>query len=131
MQRRGRRVDRQILAQPRGDLHLPRMRFGGEQALVEVLRVALQRDYVERGDARGQLQQIVGTGEGEAGETGHHRGAVHQRQRFFRAQYQRRPAEFAMHIGRLATFATEHYFTFTGQRCSDVGQRRQITAGAD
>jgi predicted trehalose synthase len=39
MQRRGRRVDGQVLAQPRGDLHLPRVRLGGEQALVEVLRL--------------------------------------------------------------------------------------------
>ena len=40
MQRCGRRVDGQVLAQPRGDLHLPRVRLGGEQTLVEVLRVA-------------------------------------------------------------------------------------------
>jgi hypothetical protein len=85
------------------------VRLGGEQALVEVLRVALQRDHVERGDARGQLQQVVGAGEGQAGQAGHHRGAVHQRQGFLGPQHQRGPAQFAVHVGGLAAFATEQH----------------------
>ncbi|MNV38697.1 hypothetical protein D3C71_1302590 [compost metagenome] len=105
------------------------MRFGGEQALVEMLWITLQGDHVQRGDARGQLQQIIGAGEGQAGEAGHHCSAVHQRQGFFRTQHQRLPAEFAMHFCSLAAFAAEHHFAFAGQRGGDVGQWRQITAG--
>jgi len=106
------------------------MRLGGEQALVEVLGVALQGDHVQRGDARGQLQQVIGTGIGQARETGHDGGAVHQRQSFFRTQYQRLPTQFAVYVGRLPAFATEHHFTLAGQGRGDVGQRCQITAGA-
>ena len=36
-----------------------------------------------------------------------------------------------MHVGGLAAFATEHHFALAGQGRGDVGQRRQITAGAD
>ncbi|MNG38569.1 hypothetical protein D3C84_1263280 [compost metagenome] len=60
VQRRGWRVDGQVLAQPGGYLHLPWMRFGGEQALIEVFRVAFQRQHIERADARGQLEQVLG-----------------------------------------------------------------------
>jgi len=107
MQGGGGRVDGQVFAQPRGDLHLPRVWFGGEQALVEVFRVALQGHHIERGDARGQLQQIVGAGEGQAGQAGHHRGAVHQCQGFLGAQDQRLPAQLAVNVGRRTAFATE------------------------
>ncbi|MNQ70308.1 hypothetical protein D3C85_849410 [compost metagenome] len=95
-----------------------------------MLRVALQGDHVQRGDARGQLQQVIGAGEGQAGEAGHYGSAVHQCQGFFRPQHQRLPAEFAVHIGSLPAFAAEHHFAFAGQRGGNVRKRRQVTTGA-
>lgn len=131
MQRRSGRIDGQVLANPGGDLRLAGMRFGGEQALVEVLRIALQGDHVQRGDTGRQLQQVIGTGVGQAGEAGHHRGAVHQRQRLLGAQGQRRPAELAMHFGGAAAFTAIQHLTLAGERCSDIGQRGQVAAGTD
>jgi len=111
MQRRGRGVDGQVLADPRSNLHLPRVRLGGKQALVKVLGVALQRHHVEGSDAGGELEQVVGAGIGQAGEAGHHRSAVHQCQRFLGPQYQRRPAQFAVYICCQTALALEQHFT--------------------
>ena len=121
----------QILTQPGGDLGLARMRLGGEQALVEVFRVAFQRHHVERGNARGQLQQVLGAGIGQAGQGGHHCGAVHQRQGFLRAQGQRRPTEFFMHVCRAAPLALVHHLALAAEGGGDVGQRGQVAAGTD
>ncbi|RMS12693.1 hypothetical protein ALP75_200484 [Pseudomonas syringae pv. actinidiae] len=129
MQRGGWRVDGQVLTQPRRHLHLARMRLGGEQALVEVLWIALQRHHIHRGDAGGQLQQVIGAGEGQAGNAGHDRRAVHQRQCFLGAQHQRRPAQFAMHVAGQTALVTEHHLALTGQGRGHVRQWRQITAG--
>ncbi|MNF96344.1 hypothetical protein D3C84_791310 [compost metagenome] len=130
MQWCGRRVDGQVLAQPRGDLHLPRVRLGGEQALVEVFRIALQGDHIQRRDAGGQLQQVVGAGVGQAGEAGHDRGTVHQRQGFLGTQHQWLPAELAVHVRGGAALTVEQHVTLAGQGRGHIGQRRQVTAGA-
>ncbi len=53
-----------------------------------MFRVALQGNDVQRGDTGRQAQQVVGAGEGQAGQAGHHRGAIHQRQALFGNQRQ-------------------------------------------
>ncbi len=131
VQGRSRRIDGQVFAQPGGDLELAGVRLGGEQALIEVLRIALHGDHVHRGDARGQLEQVLGARVGQAGQAGHHRRAVHQCQGFLGTQHQRGPAQLAMHVRSTAALASEQHLALARQGGGDVRQRGQVAAGAD
>ncbi|MNE82965.1 hypothetical protein D3C80_1797390 [compost metagenome] len=93
-------------------MHLPRVRFGGEQALIEVFRVALQCHHVHGGNTGGQLEQVISAGKGQARQAGHYCGAVHQRQGFLGAQHQGLPAQFTVNVGGVAAFAVVHDLTF-------------------
>ena len=59
-----------------------------------MIGVAVERKRGQRRDARRQPGQIFGARIGQTGQSGHHRGAVHDRQRFLRPQAQGRDAGF-------------------------------------
>ncbi|MNJ56072.1 hypothetical protein D3C77_516010 [compost metagenome] len=96
-----------------------------------MFRVALQGDHVQRGDPGGEFEQVIGAGERQAGQAGHHRGAVHQRQGFLGPQHQRLPAQFAVYVSSAAALAAVHDFALARQGRGHVGQWRQVAAGTD
>ncbi len=121
----------QIGAQPGGHILHARMRLDREQRFVEVMGVAVQRERGHRRDARGEARQVGGAVPGQAGQARHDGGAIHDRQALFRPQAQRRDAGLAQRIGSRHLDATAQHFTFTAQHRREIGQRRQVAAGAD
>jgi hypothetical protein len=70
---------------------------------------------------------------GQAGQRGHHRGAVHDRQALLGAQRERLEGAMRRALRRrrlaIAQFAVEH-LAFAAQHRGDIRQRCQVTAGA-
>ena len=86
---------------------------------------------VAGGDARRQPAQVIGAAPGQAGQRGHHRGAVHDRQSFLGPQLQRRQAVFGQGFGGGPHPAAVQDLAFAAQHRGHVGKRGQVTAGAD
>ncbi len=121
----------QVAAQARGNAHLARVRFGREQVFVEVVRVAVAGQHIESGQARGHACQVVGALPGEAGQAGHHRGAVHDCQAFLRPQLQWRHADLRQHFARWLHAAVVQHLALATQHRRHVGQRGQVTTGTN
>ena len=124
-------VARQVAAQALRHALLAGMRLGGEERLVEVVRVARAGDHVHRGDAGGQVGQVLGALEGQAGQSGHDGRAVHDRQAFLGAQPQRRRAHGPQRVGGRQGLAVDADLALAAQHGGQVGQRGQVAAGAD
>ncbi|MNS95475.1 hypothetical protein D3C72_1297390 [compost metagenome] len=119
----------QVAAQARGNARLPRVRLGGEQGFIEVVCVAVAGQHVERGQARGHAGQVIGALPGQAGQAGHHRRAVHDRQAFLRPQLQRGHADLRQHLGRRLHAAVVQHLAFSAQHGCHVRQRGQVATG--
>ena len=120
----------EIGAEARRDELLPAVRLDGEERLVKVVRVAVERDARHRGDARGELRQVRRAFEREAGQRRHHRRPVHDRQALLGAQANRLQAGLGERGGGRHPAARIHDVALTAHHRGHIRQRRQIATGA-
>ncbi len=121
----------QIVANPCCGFGLACVRLHFEQHCVEVRGAAVECDGGERRETCGEARQMIGARERETGEARHHRGAVHQREAFFRRERQRRMTEFGPDLAHVAQASFEHHIAFARKRGGHIRERRQIAACTD
>ncbi|MBV9338558.1 MAG: aromatic amino acid lyase, partial [Solirubrobacterales bacterium] len=90
--------------------------------------VADQRLGGHRRHQVGQVGQLAGRADGQAGKGAHERGAVGQRKALFGLEHKGLDPERGQHLRRRAPLAVERHKTIPGQGPPDVGQGRQVPA---
>jgi hypothetical protein len=121
----------QIGADPRRDALGPRVGLPGEEPRIEVAGVAARHLTRDRRQPRGQARQAQRALGGEAGEGGHHRRAVHERQALLRTEREGLEPDLAERLARRKDAAAVRDLPLADQRRDQVGERRQVAARAD